>query len=88
MTKHEFTYDEVPESEYASSIVMSSQKPQLEETSILPPLLPSSMPAETDENSYDMSVPPLIGSTFTPTLMKISGWLKLQADPTSSLPQT
>ena len=62
-----FTYDEVPESEYASSIGMSSQQPPLEEPSILSPPLPSSsLPAETDDNSYDISIPPLIGSKFTP----------------------
>ena len=62
-----FTYDEVPESEYTSSIGMSSQQPPLEEPSILSPLLPSSsLPAETDDNSYDIRVPPLIGSEFTP----------------------
>ena len=62
-----FTYDEVPESEYTSSIGMSSQQPPLEEPSILSPLSPSSsLPAEMDDNSYDISVPPLIGSKFTP----------------------
>ena len=62
-----FTYDEVPESEYTSSNGMSSQQPPLEEPSILSPLLPSSsLPAETDDNSYDIPVPPLIGSKFTP----------------------
>ena len=35
--------------------------------SILCSLLPSSsLPAETDDNSYDIPVPPLIGSEFTP----------------------
>ena len=62
-----FIYDEVPESEYTSSIGMSSQQSPLEEPSILFPLLPSSsLPAETDDNSYDIPVPPLIGSKFTP----------------------
>ena len=62
-----FTYDEVPESEDTSSIWMYSQQPPLEEPSILSPLLPSSpFPAETDDNSYDFPVPPLIGSKFTP----------------------
>ena len=62
-----FTYDEVPESEYTSSIGMSSQQPPLEEPSILSPPLPSSsLPAETDDNSYDIPVPPLIDSKFTP----------------------
>ena len=53
------SYDKALLSEYASSIVMSSQ-PQLTEgildtdsPSILPPLLPtSSMPAATNDNSY------------------------------------
>ena len=46
---------------------MSSQQPPLEEPSILSPLLPSSsLPAETDDNSCDIPVPPLIGSKFTP----------------------
>ena len=50
-----FTYDQVPESEYTSSIGMSSQQPPLEEPPILSPLLPSSsLPAETDDNSYDI----------------------------------
>ena len=49
-----FSYDEVPESEYASSIVMSSQQPPLEEPSVLSPLIPtSSIPADTDDASYD-----------------------------------
>ena len=48
-----FTYDEVPESEYTSSIGMSSRQPPLEEPSMLSPLFPSSsLPAETDDNSY------------------------------------
>ena len=58
-----FSYDEALISEYASS------QPQLTEDildadspSILSPLLPtSSMPAATDDNSYDIMVPPLIG---------------------------
>ena len=62
-----FPYEEVPESEYASSIVMSSQQPPLEEPSVLSPLKPtSSMPAGTDDTSYDMSGPPLIGGKTTP----------------------
>ena len=62
-----FTYNEVPESEYTSSIGMSSQQPQLEEPSILSPLLPSSsLPAGTDDNSYDMSISPLIGNRNNP----------------------
>ena len=62
-----FPYDEVPESEYASSIVLSSQQPPLKEPSVLPSLMStSSIPADTDDTSYDMSVPPLIGSTVTP----------------------
>ena len=58
-----FSYDEALISEYASS------QPQLtkdtldaDSPSILSPLLPtSSMPAATDDNSYDIMVPPLIG---------------------------
>ena len=38
-----FTYYEVPESKYTSSIGMSSQQPPLEEPSILSPLSPSSL---------------------------------------------
>ena len=46
---------------------MYSQQPPLEEPSILFPLSPgSSLPAETDDNSFDIPVPPLIGSKFTP----------------------
>ena len=38
-----------------------------EEHSVLYTLLPSSsLPAETNDNSYDISVPPLIGSTVPP----------------------
>ena len=62
-----FPYEEVPESEYASSIVMSSQQPPLEEPSVLSSLKPtSSMPAGTDDTSYDKSGPPLIVSKTTP----------------------
>ena len=60
-----FSYDEALISEYASS------QPHLPEDildadspSILSPLLhTSSMPAATDDNSYDIMVPPLIGNT-------------------------
>ena len=42
-----------------------SQQPQLVEP--LSPLLPSSsLPVETDDNLYDIRVPPIIGSTVTP----------------------
>ena len=59
--------DEVPESVYASSIVLSSQQPPLEEPFVLPSLMPtSSIPADTNDTSYDISVPPLFGSTITP----------------------
>ena len=37
------------------------QQPPLEEPSVLSPLIPtSSIPADTDDTSYDMSVPPLM----------------------------
>ena len=62
-----FPYDEVPESEYASSIVLSSQQPPLKEPSVLSTLMPtSSIPVDTNDTSYDMSVSPQIGRTITP----------------------
>ena len=51
-----------------------SQQPQIEESSVLSPLLPSSsMPAETDDILYDMSPPPLIGSTVRPYFYLATG---------------
>ena len=53
---------------------MSSQQPPLVEPYVQSPLMPTpSIPSETDDISYDMSVRPLTGSTITPYFYLATG---------------